>query len=70
MATITSLSVDLETFSSINLSKSGVYRYVEAPDLRFFCSVIARMAVLFRSSTLPAVKSSRLRSRRRLPMKP
>lgn len=32
MATITSLSVDLETFSSINLSKSGVYRYVEAPD--------------------------------------
>ena len=32
MATITSLSVDLETFSSINLSKSGVYRYVESPD--------------------------------------
>ena len=32
MAIITSLSVDLETFSSINLSKSGVYRYVEAPD--------------------------------------
>lgn len=32
MATITSLSVDLETFSSINLAKSGVYRYVEAPD--------------------------------------
>jgi len=32
MAAITSLSVDLETFSSINLSKSGVYRYVEALD--------------------------------------
>lgn len=27
-----SLSIDIETFSSINLAKSGVYRYVEAPD--------------------------------------
>ncbi|MFU0800231.1 MAG: DNA polymerase I, 3'-5' exonuclease and polymerase domains [Xylanivirga thermophila] len=26
------LEIDIETFSSINLSKSGVYRYVEAPD--------------------------------------
>ena len=26
------LSVDIETFSSIDLTKSGVYRYVEAPD--------------------------------------
>jgi len=27
-----SLNLDIETFSSINLAKSGVYRYVEAPD--------------------------------------
>ncbi len=32
MALITSLSVDLETFSSTHLAKSGVYRYVESPD--------------------------------------
>lgn len=32
MATIKSLTVDLETFSSVNLAKSGVYRYVESPD--------------------------------------
>jgi DNA polymerase len=27
-----SLSIDLEVFSSVNLSKSGCYRYVESPD--------------------------------------
>jgi DNA polymerase len=27
-----SLSIDIETFSSVSLAKSGVYRYVEAPD--------------------------------------
>ena len=27
-----SLSIDIESFSSVNLAKSGVYRYVEAPD--------------------------------------
>jgi len=32
MITIKTLSVDLETFSSIDLAQSGVYRYVEAPD--------------------------------------
>jgi DNA polymerase len=26
------LSIDIETYSSVNLSKSGVYRYVESPD--------------------------------------
>ena len=26
------LSIDIETFSSVSLPKSGVYRYVEAPD--------------------------------------
>ncbi len=31
---IRSLSIDIETFSSENLVKSGVYRYAEAPDFR------------------------------------
>lgn len=26
------LSIDIETYSSVNLAKSGVYRYAEAPD--------------------------------------
>ena len=29
---IKSLFLDLETFSSIDLAKSGVYRYAESPD--------------------------------------
>ena len=32
MAQIKSLSCDLETYSSVNLAKSGVYRYAESPD--------------------------------------
>ena len=26
------LSIDIESFSSVNLAQSGVYRYAEAPD--------------------------------------
>lgn len=26
------ISIDIETFSSVDLSKSGVYRYAESPD--------------------------------------
>jgi DNA polymerase len=26
------LSIDIETYSSVDLAKSGVYRYAEAPD--------------------------------------
>lgn len=29
---MTVLSIDIETYSSVDLTKSGVYRYVEAPD--------------------------------------
>ena len=31
---MSSLSIDIETFSSEDLSRSGVYRYAEAPDFR------------------------------------
>ena len=26
------ISIDIETYSSVDLAKSGVYRYAEAPD--------------------------------------
>ena len=42
MGGIETLSIDIETFSSEDLTKSGVYRYAEAPDFRvllFGCSV-------------------------------
>jgi hypothetical protein len=32
MAKITTLSCDIETYSSIDLTKCGVYRYCESPD--------------------------------------
>lgn len=31
-ANMKNLEIDIETFSSVNLAKSGVYRYVESPD--------------------------------------
>jgi len=30
------LALDLETFSSIDLKKSGLYRYAESPDFEIF----------------------------------
>lgn len=32
MAKIKNLSIDIESFSSVSLAKTGIYRYVEAPD--------------------------------------
>ena len=37
-----SICLDLETYSSVDIGKSGVYRYAESPDfeiLLFACSV-------------------------------
>ena len=34
MGRIDSISIDIETFSSVDLVKSGVYRYAESPDFR------------------------------------
>ncbi len=42
MANIRHIVCDIETFSSVDISKSGVYRYAESPDfeiLLFACSV-------------------------------
>ena len=36
------LSIDIESFSSVELAKAGVYKYAEAPDfniLLFGCSI-------------------------------
>ena len=38
------LSIDIETFSSVDLAKCGVYKYVSI----FCCSVIAQTAVRYR----------------------
>ena len=34
MAEITSLEIDIESFSSVDLKKCGVYKYAESPDTR------------------------------------
>ncbi len=34
MGGMKTLSIDIETFSSVDLAKSGVYRYAESPDFR------------------------------------
>ena len=39
------LSIDIETFSSENLTKCGVYRYAEAPDSRY-CFSATQQTVL------------------------
>jgi DNA polymerase len=55
------LSVDIETFSSVNLSKTGVYRYSESPDfdiLLFGYSIDGgpiRVADLASGGTLPEI---------------
>jgi DNA polymerase len=36
------LSIDLETYSSVNLAKSGVYRYTESPDFEILLFGFAR----------------------------
>ena len=32
MSTIKSIGIDIESFSSVDLAKCGVYKYVESPD--------------------------------------
>jgi len=60
-----SLSIDLETYSSVELGKSGVYKYVESPDfeiLLFGYSVDGgdiKVIDLVSGETLPAeIKSA------------
>ena len=50
MDNITSMSIDIETYSDIDLSKSGVYRYTESPAfeiLLFGVSVNAGPVIVY-----------------------
>lgn len=42
---IKELSIDLETFSDVDLKKCGVYRYAESPNFEFCCSPILSITV-------------------------
>ncbi len=53
------LSIDIETYSSINLQKAGVYRYVEAPDFEILRSDIALIPVRCRWPILPVARRFR-----------
>ena len=54
------LSIDIETYSSVNLAKSGVYRYAEAPDFEVLLfgysadGAPVRVVDLTAGETLPA----------------
>lgn len=41
LTNIKTIVLDLETFSSVNLAKSGVYPYVEAPDFQILLAAIS-----------------------------
>ena len=61
---ITSLSLDLETKSSIDIGKAGAYRYTESPDfdiLLFGVSVNSGPVTVY---DLPAARPYRRRSLR------
>ena len=63
------LSIDIETFSSVNLAKCGVYKYVESRILKFFSLDIQLMVALYRLLTLLLVKQYRKKLSTYLPMK-
>ena len=54
------LSIDIESYSSVNLAKSGVYRYAEAPDFEVLLfgysadGALVRVVDLTAGETLPA----------------
>ncbi|AEG59352.1 DNA polymerase [Desulforamulus ruminis] len=56
---MTILSIDIETYSSVDLAKSGVYRYTEAPDFEIllfgyaFNEELVRVIDLASGETLP-----------------
>ena len=60
--TIESLSVDLETRSSIDITKAGVYKYAESPDFDILLFGFPLMAVPLLYMTLPAVTRYRRKS--------
>ena len=37
------LHIDIETYSSVDIAKSGLYKYVQSPDFRFYCLLMLTM---------------------------
>lgn len=56
------LSIDIETYSSVAPAKCGVYKYTEATDFNILLFGIPQTAVRYRWSILSVVKRSRWRS--------
>ena len=56
------LSLDLETYSGVNLAKCGVYKYAESPDFAILLLAMPWMAAQCRSSIWPREKPSRKKS--------
>lgn len=60
MASMKRLEIDIECYSSADLSKCGVYRYVEAPDFEILLfGYSQQMAVKFTLSTWHKAHGSR-----------
>ena len=57
MAKIRELSVDLETFSSVDLKKCGVYKYAESDDFEILLFGYSVDAVSYTHLTLPTICS-------------
>ena len=55
---MTILSIDIETYSPIELKTHGVYKYVEAPDLKYPFSYASLMMIRSRPLTSPKKASS------------
>lgn len=56
MEKIKTLSIDLETFSDVDLTKCGVYKYAESPNFEILLFGVSVTAVMSRCTTLPTVR--------------
>ena len=56
------LSIDIETYSSVDLAKCGVYKYTEATDFDILLFGYSADGNPCRWSILPLVRQSRRRS--------
>ena len=56
------LSIDIETYSSVDLAKCGVYKYTEATDFDILLFGYSADGNPVQGSILPLVRQSRRRS--------
>lgn len=62
------MSIDIETYSEVNLAKCGVYKYAESPDFEILLFGYAVDGAQYGSSIWPRGKPSRKRFWRPSPM--